>query len=115
MGGRLLSEIVMATEQTESSLVPVQLPQVVELQAFEQRLVTFINDHGLPSTNVFVSIPERGRVFSNVVHVIEKLAPERLAGPVAGSLGQIGLPLRPELHATFEAETRWKQNSGIEE
>ncbi|RAI35887.1 hypothetical protein [Rhodoplanes serenus] len=45
-----------------------------ELQTFEQGLMSFIAQHGLPTQNVLVAVPERLRVFDNVVGVLDQLS-----------------------------------------
>ncbi len=72
----------MGDDTDDTSLVPAPPPQTADLELFEQRLVNFIGDRGLPTTNVLVSIPERTRVFGNVDHVINKLESSRLADAV---------------------------------
>lgn len=59
------------------SVSPAAKSEIAELQKFESALVQFINEQGLPTSNVLVSIPERHRVFNNVEHVIKKLSTER--------------------------------------
>ena len=44
-----------------------------DLQVFESGLMTFIGQHGLPTDNVLVSVPERIKVFNNVEDVLTLL------------------------------------------
>lgn len=43
------------------------------LATFEQALLSFIADHGLPVGDVFVALPERGRAFRNFGDVLDQL------------------------------------------
>src|SRR4051794_29496729 len=47
-----------------------------ELQVFENNLMTFIAQQGLPTNNVLVPVPERVKVFANVGDVLLKLTHE---------------------------------------
>lgn len=47
-----------------------------DLQVFETNLMAFIGQHGLPTENVLVPVPERVRVFSNIEDVLNLLAGE---------------------------------------
>ncbi|MEL1243441.1 hypothetical protein AAEO56_04135 [Flavobacterium sp. DGU11] len=61
----------MSTElQTQENNYPAQLTN------FEKGLVTFLENHNLPTTGIFVGVEERLRVFSNVDYVIKQLDPE---------------------------------------
>jgi virulence-associated protein VapD len=44
-----------------------------ELQVFEKNLMTFMAQHGLPTENVLVPVPERVKVFGNVESVLALL------------------------------------------
>lgn len=48
-----------------------------QLQQFEACLLVLLDDYGLPSRNIFVSIEERQVVFSNVGRVIERIDVEQ--------------------------------------
>ena len=47
-----------------------------QLNNFEQGLVTFLGNHNLPTTGIFVSVDERLRVFNNIDYVIKQLDPQ---------------------------------------
>lgn len=47
-----------------------------QLNNFEQGLVTFLKNHNLPTTGIFVSVDERLRVFNNIDYVIKQLDPQ---------------------------------------
>nr|WKF61549.1 hypothetical protein HUO10_006080 [Paraburkholderia busanensis] len=47
-----------------------------ELQVFENNLMTFIGQHGLPTTNVLVPVAQRVKVFGNVEDVLQRLSVE---------------------------------------
>ena len=62
----------------------VPLPQIAQagtphgdLQAFENGMIKFIADIGIPTTNVLVPVSERVKVFRNVEEVIALLSPEQ--------------------------------------
>lgn len=42
----------------------------VQLRDFEGGLINFLEQHDLPSTNIFVGVPERINVFKNIEGVI---------------------------------------------
>ena len=67
----------MNDDEDNHALVPTGHSNLPELQTFEAKLVQFIGDHGLPTANVLVVVPERLRVFGNVEHVLAKLDPAR--------------------------------------
>lgn len=48
----------------------------VQLRDFEGGLVTFLEQHNLPSEGIFVGVPERINVFKNLEGVIEQIAPQ---------------------------------------
>lgn len=47
----------MGDDTDDTSLVPAPPPQTADLELFEQRLVNFIGDRGLPTTNRSFSPP----------------------------------------------------------
>jgi hypothetical protein len=68
----------MSSENNE--LIPTALPQQAanlnyktELQVFENNLMNFISQHGLPTSNVLVPVAERIKVFGNVEDVLALL------------------------------------------
>lgn len=67
----------MSPADNERSLVPASASNLAELKTFENALVRFIEQQGLPGSNVFVQIDERHRVFGNIQHVLAKLDPHR--------------------------------------
>lgn len=69
----------MDDEFNNSLPVSTQSLEIAELQPFEQHIVSFIKDRGLPASNVLVEISERSCVFNNIDHVIQGLDRERLA------------------------------------
>lgn len=44
-----------------------------QITEFEKGLVSFLENHNLPSENIFVNVDERLKVFSNVDHVIKQV------------------------------------------
>lgn len=48
----------------------------VQLRDFEGGLVTFLEQHNLPSDGIFVGVPERIIVFKNLGSVIDQIAPQ---------------------------------------
>jgi hypothetical protein len=48
----------------------------VQLRDFEGGLVTFLEQHNLPSEGIFVGVPERINVFKNLEGVIDQIAPQ---------------------------------------
>jgi hypothetical protein len=48
----------------------------VQLRAFEGGLVTFLEQHNLPSDGIFVGVHERINVFKNLKGVIDQIAPQ---------------------------------------
>src|SRR6266481_10182042 len=65
------------SESISLAPVPQGTPSYkTELQTFETGLMTFIAQHGLPTENVLVPVPERVRVFGNVEAVLDLLGPE---------------------------------------
>ena len=59
-------------ESTSLTPAPSGTPSYkTELQTFETGLMTFIAQHGLPTQNVLVPVPERVKVFGNVEDVLE--------------------------------------------
>jgi hypothetical protein len=48
----------------------------VQLHNFEGGLVTFLEQHNLPSEGIFVGVPERINVFKNLEGVIDQIAPQ---------------------------------------
>ena len=47
-----------------------------QIQNFEIELVYFLEQGGLPSNNIFVSVPERINVFKNLYGIVDKIRPE---------------------------------------
>lgn len=61
-------------ESTSLTPAPSGAPSYkTELQTFETGLMTFIAQHGLPTQNVLVPVPERVKVFGNVEDVLALL------------------------------------------
>ncbi|MCF1466517.1 hypothetical protein FS764_06265 [Agrobacterium vitis] len=58
----------------ETGNVPVSANYKTELQVFEAGLMQFIEQHGLPTTNVLVPVSERIKVFGNVEDVLQLLS-----------------------------------------
>ena len=50
-----------------------QTPQ--QIKQFEEGLIGFLIQHNLPSEKIFVSVPERLKVFSNIGEILD-LIPE---------------------------------------
>jgi hypothetical protein len=48
-----------------------------QITQFEDGLLHFINQYGLPTTNVLVQVSERLKVFSNVEGVVDKIDAEQ--------------------------------------
>ena len=49
----------------------------VQLQNFERQLLSFLDERGLPTTSIFVSVNERMTAFKNIEDVIAKLSDEQ--------------------------------------
>ncbi len=47
----------------------------VQLQEFEGGLISFLEQHDLPSVGIFVGVPERLNVFNNIDSIINKINP----------------------------------------
>ena len=48
----------------------------IQLRDFEGGLINFLEQHDLPSTNIFVGVPERINVFKNIEGVIAQINPK---------------------------------------
>lgn len=65
------------SESTSLTPAPSGAPSYkTELQTFETGLMAFIGQHGLPTQNVLVPVPERVKVFANVEDVLALLDAE---------------------------------------
>lgn len=58
------------SDQIDSSSIVVRPSYDVQLREFEEGLLGFLDQHGLPTTSIFVSVDERLRVFKNVEDVL---------------------------------------------
>ena len=47
----------------------------VQLQEFEGGLISFLEQHDLPSVGIFVGVPERLNVFNSIDSIINKINP----------------------------------------
>ena len=53
-------------EEEKKEIIPRDSDYVMQLQSFEKGFLEVIQSYGLPSDNIFVSVPERAVVFRNV-------------------------------------------------
>ncbi len=53
-------------DEEKKEIVPRDSDYVVQLQSFEKGFLEVIRSYGLPTNNIFVSVPERAVVFRNV-------------------------------------------------
>lgn len=65
--------------ENRSTSLATRSTSAIQLQSFEQGLLAFIGERGLPTESVFVSIGERETVFVNVDSVLAKLDQSRLS------------------------------------
>jgi len=68
-------EIEMEKEQKE--LAPRDSDYAVQLQSFEKGFLEVIQSYGLPTNNIFVSVPERAVVFRNVDIPLQQIDKEK--------------------------------------
>lgn len=59
-----------------NNLIPKEHNYPAQLTTFEAGLVTFLGNHNLPTSGIFVSVDERLRVFNNIDYVIKLLDPQ---------------------------------------
>jgi hypothetical protein len=64
-------------DKSESTEVAIRPAYDVQLQEFEQGLLGFLDQHGLPSQSILVSVPERLAVFGNIKPVINRLPDDK--------------------------------------
>lgn len=69
-----MSDYEIAKPTTATALAPSNYKN--DLQAFENGLMTFIGQHGLPTENVLIPVTERVKVFNNVEDVLTLLSLE---------------------------------------
>lgn len=50
-----------------------QIDKLVPIHQFEEGILNFLSDYGLPCDNIFVNVPERVKVFENLGGVIAKI------------------------------------------
>lgn len=67
----------MAKKKLASKEVIVRPTYDVQLHEFEQGLLGFLDQHGLPSQSILVSVSERVAVFTNIKPVIDKIADDK--------------------------------------
>ncbi|MBO8152497.1 MAG: hypothetical protein H0Z30_08405, partial [Candidatus Marinimicrobia bacterium] len=65
----------MKEEQKE--LVPRDSDYAVQLQSFEKSFLEVIQNYGLPTDNIFVSVAERAVVFRNVDIPLQQIDKEK--------------------------------------
>jgi len=52
-------------------LQPIQQNSQIQLNVFEEQLIVLLGNHSLPTTGIFVGVPERHKVFKNLTEPIE--------------------------------------------
>lgn len=64
-------------DQIDSSDLVVRPSYDVQLREFEEGLLGFLNQHGLPTQSILVSVKERVRVFKNIEDVMALISEEK--------------------------------------
>lgn len=59
--------------EEKRAIVKKEIDQLVPIRQFEEGILNFLSDYGLPCENIFVGVPERVRVFENLNGVIAKI------------------------------------------
>ena len=63
-------------DQVKSAGLVSQQNHDIELHTFEENLLNFLKEQGLPTQSVLVSVNERVTVFKNIADVLTKITDE---------------------------------------
>ena len=70
------------SEETRTNKMIKRPENKIEIREFEKELFRVLDQYGLPSKSILISVPERFQVFKNLESVIGHLEPDRLSSSV---------------------------------